>query len=175
MKATILFQTSLQLEVYTQNYGPPKSLEFQFWEFRDSHLGVSRQNDIWVLVPWLGTKYTIWGKVVVSPKSGPWWVLWVCVCSWFVHEPKMLKLRTNQLVVWFVQVHVSNWLLITLPSPHPEALTHPSTPKVLRTRERAPTPYFSAVFTHYYKMHPSSLWVSLYFEWIWTFLPIENV
>ncbi len=29
-------------------------------------------NDIWVLVPWLGTKYSIKGKVVVSPKFGPW-------------------------------------------------------------------------------------------------------
>jgi hypothetical protein len=28
---------------------------------------------------------------------------------------------------------------------------------------------------HYYKMCPSSLWVSLDFEWIWTFLPSEIV
>jgi hypothetical protein len=28
---------------------------------------------------------------------------------------------------------------------------------------------------HYYKMRPSSLWVSLDFEWIWTFLPSEIV
>jgi hypothetical protein len=43
------------------------------------------------------------------PKSGPWWVLWLCVCLWFVHAPKMFQLCTNQLVVWFVQVHVNNW------------------------------------------------------------------
>jgi hypothetical protein len=29
--------------------------------------------------------------------------------------------------------------------------------------------------THYYKMHIHSLWVSLDFEWIWTFLPSEIV
>jgi hypothetical protein len=28
---------------------------------------------------------------------------------------------------------------------------------------------------HYYEMHPSSLWVSLDFEWIWTFLLNEIV
>ncbi len=32
--------------------------------------GSPRQNDIWVLVPWLGTKYTIRGKVVASPSLG---------------------------------------------------------------------------------------------------------
>jgi hypothetical protein len=28
---------------------------------------------------------------------------------------------------------------------------------------------------HYYEVHPNSLWVSLDFEWIWTFLPSEIV
>jgi len=36
---------------------------------RDSHFGVPRQNDIWVPVAWLGTKYTIRVKVVASPSS----------------------------------------------------------------------------------------------------------
>ncbi len=38
-------------------------------------------------------------------------------------------------------------LLVTLPSPYPRALTRPSTPEVLRTKECAPTPYPSVVFT----------------------------
>jgi hypothetical protein len=42
------------------------------------------------------------GKVVASPKSGPWWVLWVWVCPWLVLAPKVLQLCANQLVVWFV-------------------------------------------------------------------------
>jgi hypothetical protein len=54
----------------TQSYGPPKSWESQLWEFRDSHLGIPRQNDIWVLVMWPGTKYAIRGKVVASPSPG---------------------------------------------------------------------------------------------------------
>ncbi len=35
-------------------------------------LGVLGQNDIWVLAPWPGIENNIKGKVVVSPKSGPW-------------------------------------------------------------------------------------------------------
>jgi hypothetical protein len=34
------------------------------------HLGAS---------PWPSTNYTIRGKVVTSPKSGPWWILWIRV------------------------------------------------------------------------------------------------
>jgi hypothetical protein len=35
------------------------------------------------------------GKVVASPKSGPWWVLWVRVCSWLILAPKVLQLCSN--------------------------------------------------------------------------------
>jgi hypothetical protein len=34
---------------------------------------------IWMWVSWRVTKYTIRGKVVASPKFGPWWVLCVRV------------------------------------------------------------------------------------------------
>jgi hypothetical protein len=44
---------------------------------------------------WRGTKYTVKGKVVASPKSKPWWVLWIQVCPWFVLAPKVLQLFTN--------------------------------------------------------------------------------
>jgi hypothetical protein len=78
MKATTLLSTSSQSEVCTQSYRPPKSRESKLWEFWDSHLGVLGQNDIWVLVPWPGIKYTIRGKVLASPKFGqlflvPFW------------------------------------------------------------------------------------------------------
>jgi hypothetical protein len=43
------------------------------------------------------------------PKSGLWWVLWICVCSWLVRASKVLQLCINKLVVWFMQVHVNNW------------------------------------------------------------------
>ncbi len=104
----------------TQSYGPPKSRECQLWEFRDSHLGISRQNDIWVLVPWPGIEYTIRGKVVVSPKSGSWWVLWVHVYSWFVRAPKCFNYALTNLLfslcksLWIIE------LLVNFPSPIPE-------------------------------------------------------
>jgi len=37
--------------------------------------------------------------------------------------------------------------LVTLPNPHPKALAHPYAPKVLRTKECAPTPYPYVIFT----------------------------
>ncbi len=64
-----------------------KSLNFE--NFRTSNLGVSGQNDIWVLGS--STNNTIrGGKVVVSPKSPSWWGLWIRVCSWLVRAPKIL-------------------------------------------------------------------------------------
>jgi len=41
--------------------------------------GVLRQKDIWMWAPWRGVEYIIKGKVVASPKSGPWWILCVRV------------------------------------------------------------------------------------------------
>jgi hypothetical protein len=103
-----LLETSLQLEVCTQSYGAPKLQKYRLWQFRNSHLGVSRQKAIWMWASWRGTEYTIRGKVVASPKSRPWWVLWVWVCPWLVLAPKMLQLCTNQLFVWVVQIE---WMI----------------------------------------------------------------
>jgi len=70
-----------------------------------------------VLVSWLGTKYTIKGKVVASPKSGSWWVLWIYVCMWFVHAPKCFNYTLTNLLfglcksVWVIE------LFVNLPSP----------------------------------------------------------
>jgi hypothetical protein len=88
--------------------GPQNRENPNFGNFGIPKLG---QNVIWMWASWRDTKYTIRGKVMASPKSRPWWVLWAQVCLWFVLTPKMLKLCTNQLVVWFVQVRVSNWCL----------------------------------------------------------------
>ncbi len=59
------------------------------------------------------------GKVVASPKSRPWWILWIWICSWLVLAPKVFQLCTNQLVwlcrsMWMIEV------LVNLPSPTPE-------------------------------------------------------
>jgi hypothetical protein len=53
------------------------------------------QNAIWMWASWRGTNYNIKGKVVASPKSRPWWVLWVWICPWLVLAPKVLKLCIN--------------------------------------------------------------------------------
>jgi hypothetical protein len=74
---------------------------------QDSHLGVPGQNAIWMWLPWRDANNIIRGKVVASPKSGAWWVLWIRVCIWLILTPKVLKLCTNQCVVWFVQIRVS--------------------------------------------------------------------
>ncbi len=84
--------------LHTKLWGP-KSRESQLREFQNSHLGVLRQNAIWMWASSRGIKYTIRGKVLTSLKSRPWWVLWIRVCPWLVLAPKMFKLCTNQLVV----------------------------------------------------------------------------
>ncbi len=45
----------------------------------DPFVRISRQNAISMWPSWRGVEYTIRGKVVASPKSGLWWVLWVRV------------------------------------------------------------------------------------------------
>jgi hypothetical protein len=134
-RAIIFLPTSYQSEVCTQSYGSPKSRESQLWEFRDSPLGIPRQNDIWVLVLWPCTKYTIRGKVMASPKFGPCWVLWICVYVWFVCASRCSNYALTNLFglcrsVWVIE------LLVNRPSPHPGALTHSSTPEMLRSRGR---------------------------------------
>jgi hypothetical protein len=43
----------------------------------------------WMLAPWPGTKYTIRGKVVASPKFEPWWILWIRVYPRLIRAPKV--------------------------------------------------------------------------------------
>jgi hypothetical protein len=79
----------------------------------DSHLGVLGQNDIWVLVPWPGTEYTIRGKVMVSLKFELWWVLWIHGCMWLVHAPKCSNYALTNLLfglcrsVWVIELRVN--------------------------------------------------------------------
>jgi hypothetical protein len=97
-----------------------------------------------------GTEYTIRGKVVVSCKSGLWWVLWIRVCLWLVLASKVLKLCINQLVVWFVQIPVSDWALVIFPNPIPE-LQHAPLPPSATSKgtcpNSLPSHYFHFRFT----------------------------
>jgi len=52
---------------------------------------VSGQITIRMYMPWSDAENTIWGKVVVSPKSRPWWVLWVQNCPWLILAPKVFQ------------------------------------------------------------------------------------
>jgi hypothetical protein len=146
-RAIILLQTSPQLEVCKKKVmGLQSHRNPNFWNFEIPNLWVPGQNDIWVQALWPGIENTIRGKVMASPKFGPCWVFWICVCPWFVCAPKMLQLRTNQLVVWFVWFV---WIidpLVTHPSPHPIILACHFTHEVLWARERTPTPSFPLFF-----------------------------
>ncbi len=91
-----------------------------FENFETPNLGIVRQNDIWVQPPWPGTKNTCGG----FPQ-----VLWVCVCPWFVHAPKMLQLYALINVLFGLCKFM--WIanpLITCPSPYPVDRTFPSYP-----------------------------------------------
>ncbi len=88
------------------------------------HLGVPRQNDIWVPAPWLGTWNIIRGKVVASFKSRLWWILWVYVCPWLICAPKVSSYALTN----FFGLCRSMWvidLVVNLPSPHLGALACP--------------------------------------------------
>jgi hypothetical protein len=78
-RATTLLQTASQSEVCTRSYAPPKLRESQLWEFRDSHLEVSRQKAIWMWPLVERRKIYYKGKGGYFPKFGPWWVLCVQV------------------------------------------------------------------------------------------------
>jgi hypothetical protein len=104
MRSTSLLQTSPQSKVWAKSSDSAKWREYKPGQFRDSSLGVPRWKVIWMQVPWKGAKNTIWGKVVASPKSGPWWVLWVQSRPWLVLAPRCSRMWTNQLVVGWMQI-----------------------------------------------------------------------
>jgi len=99
-RATSLLQTSSQSEVWAGSYELSKSRESKPGQFRDSSLGVPGIKVIWMRVPRSNAENTIWGKVVASPESGPWWFKWVQGRPWLVPTPKGCKMSFNQLVGW---------------------------------------------------------------------------
>ncbi len=126
-RATTLLQTSLQSEVCTRSYAPSKLQESQLLQFRDSHLGVPRQNGHLDVVP------VEWRKVYYKGEGGGFPQVWAVVslvcpnCPRFVLTPKMLQLCTNHLVLVLCK---SVWVnkLVTSSKSHLGASTCPSTP-----------------------------------------------
>jgi len=98
---------------------------FNFGNFRTFDLGVLK-NDIWLLLLRLITENNIRRKVVVSPKFGPWWVLWIRVCPWFVRVHQ--KCSNYALINLLFGLCKFIWIidsLVICSSPHPRAPTHP--------------------------------------------------
>jgi hypothetical protein len=67
-KLSTLLQTAPRSEVCSQSYGAPKSRESPLARFRESR----ERKIVWMWASWRGPEYIIRGKVVASPKSGPW-------------------------------------------------------------------------------------------------------
>jgi hypothetical protein len=100
-RATSSLLTLSQSEVGARSYECPKSRESKPGQFWDSTLGVSGQRAIRAWAWWSNVENTIWGKVVASPESGPWWVKWIQGRPWLVPTPKGCITNSNQLVVGF--------------------------------------------------------------------------
>jgi hypothetical protein len=78
------------------------------------------------------TEYTIRGKVVASPKSGPWWVLWVRVCPWFVRAPKCSNYALTNLLFILCRLMWISELLVIFPSSILELQHTPLPPKCFK-------------------------------------------
>jgi len=100
---------------------------------------------------------------VASPKFGPWWVLWVCVCLWLVHGPKVHKKCFNYalinllfglcILIWIID------LLVNLCNPHPKAPTRPFCPKSVMNEGTYSNSFFFRCF--HFRIH---IWV---FQGLW--------
>jgi len=78
-----------------------ESWEFKSGQFRDSSLGVPGIKAIWMRVWRSNTENTIWGKVMASPESGPWWVKWARVARGLSQHQGCFWRWINQLTVGF--------------------------------------------------------------------------
>jgi hypothetical protein len=107
------------------------------------------QLDIWVLAQWPGIENTIRGRWWLSSSPGCGEFYESCE-SMFAHGSSIHQKWSNYALTNLFDLCRSMWvidLLITLPSHHLGAPARPSTPKVLRARECAPTPCPSVIFT----------------------------
>jgi hypothetical protein len=118
-----------------------------FKNFETHNLGVLGQNDIWALAP---------GQAQRIIEGGRWWLppsmgcgescKYVFACGSSMHQKCSNYSLTNLLFGLCRSMRIID-LLVTRFSPHPRALTRPSSPEVLWAKERALTLYPSVVFT----------------------------
>jgi len=94
----------------------PKVTEVLILGILNSHLEVPGQNAIWMWASWRSTKYTIRGKVMASPKSKLWWILWVQVCPCFILAPKCFDYVVTNLLFGLCRPVWVSKLFVNLPS-----------------------------------------------------------
>jgi hypothetical protein len=96
---------------------------------------VVEQKAIWMRAWWVNVKNTIWGMVVASPESGPWWVMWIQGRPWLVPTPNTCRMDSNRLRVGFGCIFNNQvaWSLLSL---IPKLSTRPSTPLSVGSWER---------------------------------------
>jgi len=70
--AITLLETAFRSEVYSQSYGAPKSRESHLARFQDFHSGVPGEKSHLDVGSVANHIVYYKGKVVASPKSGPW-------------------------------------------------------------------------------------------------------
>ncbi len=90
------------------------------WRFTHKIMGPqSRGSPKWHMGASPMAKYRVYYKVkvVASLKFRPWWVLWVCGCSWLVHAPKCSKYALINLLLGLCKSMWVSELLVNLPSP----------------------------------------------------------
>jgi len=86
---------------WSEKLWTPKVSGVQIGTVSGLHSGVSGKSALWMQVRRRDADNTIWGKVVASPESRPWWVKWVQGCPWLVLTPKVCIMSSNQLVGYF--------------------------------------------------------------------------
>jgi len=121
----------------------PKLQKSQLWEFRDSHDKMT-----FGAGPMAKHKVYYKGEGGGFPQVQPVVSLVSPILLVVRHSTKVLWLYTNQLVVWFVQVCVSEWLLVILPSPIPKFQHTPLPPKCCKPGS-VPQLLMFSLFSHH--------------------------
>jgi len=78
-RTTTLLQTAFRSKVCSQVMGLQCPGRPRWWDFGTPTWESWEKKTIWMWALWTGLEYTVRGKVLASPKSGPWWVLCVRV------------------------------------------------------------------------------------------------
>jgi len=89
------------IRVWGEKLWTPKVPGVQTGTVSELHFGsLGKKRAIWMQVRRRAVENTIWGRVVASPESGPWWVKWVQGRPWLVPTLKVCRMSSNQLVGW---------------------------------------------------------------------------